>query len=520
MTRSRGCALDAHRAACEACPACGQMQQPAHPCLAAGRAACSAASDDSSAGRPRGNISHPVPTTRALASHLLFEQESSGSGENVSFADDDSSGSDAEAAYGGGAAHLAALQYEHEHRRQLVQDREAMRTQPQRPSPPVRRGEGLQQQQRPPQVFLQLGQEKRIAFFRLGDFVTVRALGTGTFGRVFLVKYTASPKYFALKKLRKVDIYRLKQVDHVQSERSLLARLSHPFIIRLHAAMQDERHLYMLLEYAPGGELFHYLRRAGRFSVGATRFYIAELVLAIEYLHAHGIVYRDLKPENLLLDAGGHLKLADFGFAKVVPAATYTLCGTPEYLAPEIIRGHGYGRSVDWWALGVLIYEMVTGNPPFNGNTPTAVYEQALSGTVQFLPTVPPDVRELVSGLLTIDITKRLGCTDGGAATVKAAPFFGGVDWAAVYERAYRPPILPATHASPPGTPAGGAYDDEAAAECNFPLDDSQSSMDVHIENEGAILQSHDHISFTGFTPDDGSPSPSISRGLHHATVR
>lgn len=333
---------------------------------------------------------------------------------------------------------------------------------------------------------LPLGPERHMSFFRLDDFVLVRSLGTGTFGRVYLARYKTVAKYFALKKLRKIDIYRLKQVDHVHNERSLLSRLSHPFIIKLFSAMQDERHLYMLLEFAPGGELFHFLRRAGRLSLDAARFYIAELVLAIEYLHQHDVVYRDLKPENLLLDKDGHLKLADFGFAKVVPNLTYTLCGTPEYLAPEIILGRGYGRSVDWWALGILLFEMLTGNPPFNGETPTAIYEKTLKGKVYYPSFLTQPTIEFVSGLLLLDPSRRLGCSERGALEVKQMEFFADINWEAVYHRAYRPPIIPSV-----GNP------DLAL---NFPPDDCKSSMDFDIPNEDLILRSQG-VHFPGFAP-------------------
>lgn len=334
-----------------------------------------------------------------------------------------------------------------------------------------------------------LGAERRMTFFRLGQFDVMRTLGTGTFGRVFLVRYRGRCKYFALKKQRKVDVYRLKQVDHVHNERSLLARLNHPFIIRLYAAMQDERHLYMLMEYAPGGELFHYLRKAGRFDVATARFYAAELVLALEYMHIYGIAYRDLKPENLLLDSDGHLKLADFGFAKLVPDLTWTLCGTPEYLAPEIIHGKGYGRSVDWWALGVLIYEMMVGAPPFNGDNPTAVYEKIFNGTVSYPTSIlaPPSI-ELISGLLTLDVAHRWGCGSVGVAMIKKAAFFSGIDWALLEARAYRAPILPQPE-----------KEEDMNLALNFPVDDCKSSMDVYIEEEDEILKHCGH-NFSAFT--------------------
>ena len=175
-------------------------------------------------------------------------------------------------------------------------------------------------------------------------------------------------KVFALKILRKVDIIRLKQVEHIQSERTTLASVAgHPFITTLITTFSDADNLYMLLDYCPGGEVFTYLRRNKRFDEYTSRFYAAEICLILEFLHEHqGIAYRDLKPENILIDADGHLKLVDFGFAKRIGRKeTYTLCGTPEYLAPEVIRNNGHSTAVDWWAFGILVYEFLVGQPPF-----------------------------------------------------------------------------------------------------------------------------------------------------------
>jgi len=189
--------------------------------------------------------------------------------------------------------------------------------------------------------------------------------GTGTFGRVLLVRLRQRERqtHFAMKVLRKTDVVRLRQVEHVNAERFILARIRHPFIVDLYATFQDHLNIYMLLSYVPGGELFSHIRRAQRFSADVTRFYLAIIVLALRYLHSFNIIYRDLKPENLLLDSRGYLKIADFGFAKVVDDRTWTLCGTPEYLAPEIIQSDGHGKAVDWWACGILCYEMLVGYP-------------------------------------------------------------------------------------------------------------------------------------------------------------
>lgn len=180
------------------------------------------------------------------------------------------------------------------------------------------------------------------------------------------------------------SVIKLKQIDHVRHERAILGDVSgHPFITNLLTSFSDSDFLYLLLDYVPGGELFSYLRKFRRFDEGMARFYAAEIVLVLEYLHEKqgGVAYRDLKPENLLLDAEGHIKLVDFGFAKRLggrdsSTETYTLCGTPEYLAPEVIHNKGHTTAVDWWALGILIYEFLTGYPPFWHQNPIEIYKQ------------------------------------------------------------------------------------------------------------------------------------------------
>jgi serine/threonine protein kinase len=243
--------------------------------------------------------------------------------------------------------------------------------------------------------------------FKLSDFTLVRTLGTGTFARVCLVRpasdtsplepannYSSDsespsqhkqPEVYALKILRKTEVIKLKQIDHVRHERAILAQVAgHPFITNLLASFSDHDSLYMLLDYVPGGELFSYLRKLRRFDERVARFYGAEIVLVLQYLHEEqgGVAYRDLKPENLLLDGDGHIKLVDFGFAKRLghdgenPVETYTLCGTPEYLAPEVIHNKGHTTAVDWWALGILLYEFLTGYPPFWHQNPMEIYKQ------------------------------------------------------------------------------------------------------------------------------------------------
>ncbi|KAF8948556.1 hypothetical protein BGZ52_006786, partial [Haplosporangium bisporale] len=212
-----------------------------------------------------------------------------------------------------------------------------------------------------------------------------------------------------MKVLKKFEVVRLKQVEHINSEKQILSQVHFPFIVNLFTTFQDDRNLYMLLEYVIGGELFSHLRKAGRFTNDMTRFYAAEIVLAIEYLHARDIIYRDLKPENLLLDSSGHIKITDFGFAKRVEDRTWTLCGTPEYLAPEIIQSKGHGKAVDWWALGILIFEMLAGYPPFFDDNPFGIYEKILAGRIYFPSHIDSAAKDLIKKLLTADRTKRLG---------------------------------------------------------------------------------------------------------------
>ncbi|XP_010180543.1 PREDICTED: cAMP-dependent protein kinase catalytic subunit PRKX [Mesitornis unicolor] len=276
-----------------------------------------------------------------------------------------------------------------------------------------------------------------------GVFSSFKDVGTGTFGRVHLVKEKMAKRYFALKVMSIPDVIRLKQEQHVHNEKSVLKEVNHPFLIRLFWTNHDERFLYMLMEYVPGGELFSYLRNMGRFNNSTGLFYSAEIICAIEYLHSKEIVYRDLKPENILLDKEGHIKLTDFGFAKKLVDRTWTLCGTPEYLAPEVIQSKGHGRAVDWWALGILIFEMLSGFPPFFDDNPFGIYQKILAGKIDFPRHLDLYVKDLIKKLLVVDRTRRLGNMKNGADDVKRHRWFRSIDWDAVPQRRLKPPIVP-----------------------------------------------------------------------------
>lgn len=195
----------------------------------------------------------------------------------------------------------------------------------------------------------------------LEDFNIKQTVGTGSFARVHLAQSKINDKYYAIKAINKKDLVSRRQVEHAQNERYILGSVSHPFIVKLWGTFQSESHVFLVMDYIPGGELFRQIRTKKGFTEEHAKFYAAEVMLALEYLHTQDVAYRDLKPENILIDHRGHIKLTDFGFAKKVTDITWTVCGTPDYLAPEIIRSQGYTKAVDWWSLGVLIYEMLTG---------------------------------------------------------------------------------------------------------------------------------------------------------------
>lgn len=279
--------------------------------------------------------------------------------------------------------------------------------------------------------------------YDIDDYQIIKTVGTGTFGRVLLCRNKSTDEYAAMKVLNLADVIRLKQVEHVKNEKNILLEVRHPFVVNMLWCNRDESCIYMLFEYVCGGELFSYLRNAGRFSTSTGNFYSTEIILALEYLHAKSIVYRDLKPENLLLDKDGNLKITDFGFAKKLTDRTWTLCGTPEYLAPEIIQSKGHNKAVDWWALGILIYEMLAGYPPFYDDNPFGIYEKILSGKIDWPKHLDPIAKDLIKKLLIQDRTKRLGNMKSGADDIKRHRWFKGVEWQDVQMRKVKAPIMP-----------------------------------------------------------------------------
>jgi len=288
----------------------------------------------------------------------------------------------------------------------------------------------------------------------LADFQLIQMLGVGAYGRVILVEHRINNTLYAMKVLSKAAAIEAKQMEYINTERRLLAKLRHPFICSLHYAFQTARKLYLILDYCPGGELFTQIGRHSRFSERRTRFYTAELVLALGHIHSIGVVYRDLKPENVLLDSRGHVKLVDFGLSKdgvkAISGCTFSFCGTPEYLAPEIIEGVGHGTGVDWWSLGMLVFEMLTGLPPWYTKDRTKLFANIISARLRFPEYVSPTARSFIQGLLTRSPIRRLGAR--GLDQVKDHPFFSVINWDVLERQEVKAPFAPSTTANPKDT--------------------------------------------------------------------
>lgn len=277
------------------------------------------------------------------------------------------------------------------------------------------------------------------------DFTRIRTLGKGAFGRVLLVRYRDTEKYYAMKVLSKLDVVKSRQIDNAISEKRILAACNIDQLIKLIYSFKDNSYLYMVMEFVVGGELFALLRNMRRFPDEMVKFYAAQVLLAFEYLHYLTIAYRDLKPENLLLTENGYIKVADLGFAKLLPKdkRTWTLCGTPDYMAPEIIMNKGYGHAVDWWAFGVLLYEMTTGFPPFMHQEQMKTFEHIITGKVKFTNQFSSDLKDLTKNLIQIDLSKRYGNLKNGIMDIKGHPYFSDVDFMAMFNRSVRPPYVP-----------------------------------------------------------------------------
>ncbi|XP_069991696.1 cGMP-dependent protein kinase 1 isoform X2 [Penaeus vannamei] len=282
----------------------------------------------------------------------------------------------------------------------------------------------------------------------LSDLRKIATLGVGGFGRVELVQIAGdSSRSFALKQMKKSQIVETRQQQHIMSEKEIMMEANCDFIVKLFKTFKDRKYLYMLMEACLGGELWTILRDRGNFDDQTTRFYTACVVEAFDYLHSQGIIYRDLKPENLLLDLKGYVKLVDFGFAKrlQVGRKTWTFCGTPEYVAPEVILNKGHDISADYWSLGVLMFELLTGTPPFTGPDPMKTYNSILKGidAVEFPRNITRTANALIKRLCRDNPAERLGYQRGGIKDIQKNKWFEGFYWEGLKNRTLTPPIVP-----------------------------------------------------------------------------
>ncbi|KAM9723845.1 serine/threonine-protein kinase Sgk2b [Menidia menidia] len=278
------------------------------------------------------------------------------------------------------------------------------------------------------------------------DFDYLKVIGRGSFGKVLLARHQKQGGYYAVKVLQKQTIIKRREQRHVMVERSVLLKgLQHPFLVGLHFSFQTPNTLYFVLDYVNGGELFYHLQREGSFPEPRACFYAAEMAAALGYLHSLNIVYRDLKPENILLDCEGHVMLTDFGLCKegvAIGGIMHTLCGTPEYLAPEVLRGQPYSPAVDWWGLGAVLFEMLCGLPPFYNQSKAEMFENILHAQLQVPGSLSEAARSLLEGLLQRDITKRLG-ESRDIEELREHPFFASINWQDLVARRLRPPFIP-----------------------------------------------------------------------------
>ncbi|XP_024602662.1 serine/threonine-protein kinase Sgk2 isoform X2 [Neophocaena asiaeorientalis asiaeorientalis] len=278
------------------------------------------------------------------------------------------------------------------------------------------------------------------------DFDFLKVIGKGNYGKVLLAKHKSDGMFYAVKVLQKKSILKKKEQSHIMAERSvLLKNVCHPFLVGLRYSFQTPEKLYFVLDYVNGGELFFHLQRERRFLEPRARFYAAEVASAIGYLHSLNIIYRDLKPENILLDGQGHVVLTDFGLCKegVEPEeTTSTFCGTPEYLAPEVLRKEPYDRAVDWWSLGAVLYEMLHGLPPFYSQDLSQMYENILNQPLRIPGGLTVAACDLLQALLHKDQRQRLG-SQTDFLEIKNHVFFSPINWDDLYHKRLTPPFNP-----------------------------------------------------------------------------
>uniref|UniRef100_A0A0D6QZ99 non-specific serine/threonine protein kinase n=1 Tax=Araucaria cunninghamii TaxID=56994 RepID=A0A0D6QZ99_ARACU len=277
------------------------------------------------------------------------------------------------------------------------------------------------------------------------DFELLRVVGQGAFGKVFQVRQKGTNEIYAMKVMKKDKIITRNHVDYMRAERDILTKVVHPFIVQLRYSFQTKSKLYLILDFINGGHLFFQLYRQVTFSEDLARFYTAEIISAVSHLHKNGIIHRDLKPENILMDAEGHVMLTDFGLAKEVNESmrSNSMCGTTEYMAPEIIQSKGHNKAADWWSVGILLYEMLTGQPPFTHNNRQKLQEKIIKDKIKLPPYLTSEIHSLLKGLLQKDPSKRLGNGANGSDEIKRHKWFKVINWKKLEAREIKPTFRP-----------------------------------------------------------------------------
>ncbi|XAR68700.1 Non-specific serine/threonine protein kinase [Bertholletia excelsa] len=279
----------------------------------------------------------------------------------------------------------------------------------------------------------------------LEDFEVLKVVGQGSFGKVFQVRMRCTSEIYAMKVVRKDKIMEKNHAEYMKSERDILTKIQHPFIVQLRYSFQTKYRLYLVLDFVNGGHLFFQLYRQGLFREDLARVYAAEIVSAVSHLHANSVMHRDLKPENILLDADGHVMLADFGLAKQFDENTRSnsMCGTVEYMSPEIVLGKGHDKAADWWSIGVLLFEMLTGKPPFIGGNREKIQQKIIKDKIKLPAFLSSDAHSLLKGLLQKDPSKRLGSGRKGSDEVKHHKWFKTIKWKKLEARQIQPSFRP-----------------------------------------------------------------------------
>lgn len=320
-----------------------------------------------------------------------------------------------------------------------------------------------------------------------GDFEILRMVGQGAFGKVFQVRKKGIDEnfdngqddgIFAMKVMRKDTIIKKNHVDYMKAERDILTKVVHPFIVQLQCSFQTKSKLYLILDFINGGHLFYHLYRQGIFSEDQARVYTAEIVSAVSHLHKNGIVHRDLKPENILMDTEGHVMLTDFGLAKEIDESSRSnsMCGTTEYMAPEILLSKGHNKDADWWSVGILLYEMITGQPPFTHTNRKKLQQRIIQEKVKLPPYLTSEAHSLLRGLLQKEPSMRLGSGPNGGEDIKNHKWFKQINWKKLEAREINPKFKPDVNGkdctenfdkcwttmpiedSPAGTPTAGEH--------------------------------------------------------------